>query len=137
MLPDAMRVRSYTAEFWSDGTIRWHGQTLTTPPGHSIVSSESTSGGSFSMVIGTKEDPQSDAFHGLTEEFGGTILNIAGDGTGTISGALIKGTLSGDFNYYEVDRSGIVTRATFCSAPDHAFVLDGTAFNSELSSTAR
>ncbi len=136
-LPEAMRVRSYTAEFWSDGTIHWKSPTLTVPMGHDIVSGETAAGSSFSMFIGTKEDPQSDAFHGLTEDFGATILNIAGDGTGTISGGLIKGTLSGDFNYYEVDSSGVQTRAIYCSAPDHAFVLDNSAVNVKANSSAR
>jgi hypothetical protein len=117
-LPADARVRRYGARLFDDGRIEWSGADLRPPSGHRMISSGHFAGDSFSLVIGTKEDPQSDAFHGLWDVLGGAgILNISGSGTGTVEGARISGTLAGDFNYYKGPEG------TYCSATDHLFTM--------------
>lgn len=123
-LPGVALVRHFRATLYSNRSLRWSSPSVQEPPGHAQFSSGRLDGDRFSLVIGTKEDPQSDAFHGITEYVDkSSIITIAGTGTGVLKDGQITGTFEGDFNFYQraPDGSG---DALFCSAVDHSFVLE-------------
>jgi hypothetical protein len=119
-LPEAARERTYTATLYADGVIAWTGPTLHPPPGHATISSGTLSEQSFVFSIDVERDPQSDDFHGIWDDMGGTgILNISGKGHGTLEDAHIAGRLAGVFGFWE----GPNTNGSYCSAPDHGFTF--------------
>jgi hypothetical protein len=126
-LPADARVRRFVATLNRNDSLRWSSPTVDEPGGHAQRSSGHLDGSRFSLVIGTKEDPQSDAFHGITEILAGAgIVNIAGTGTGSVKDGQITGTFEGEFNFYHGHGDGTVD-GIFCSAADHSFVLSPQA----------
>ena len=118
------RSRQFQVTLSDTGQMAWSAADLFTPGGHGIVSSGHATDSSFSLVIGTKEDPQSDAFHGLWEQLSSDRwLTIAGEGSGSVQGDRITGSFSGMFHYYEGGDGGPYRNEGYCSAADHTFVL--------------
>jgi hypothetical protein len=114
------------ATLHDDGRVSWSSPAVSQPPGHVQVSSASWDGDVFRLVIGTNEDPQSDAFHGIMEALAGGEVNIAGSGNGRASGLEIVGTFDGVFSYYPPS-SAAGAGAIYCSAADHSFRLVPTS----------
>ena len=121
-LPAAAQERSYTATLLSDGRIDWNGPTLNSPSGHRPISSGTLSDDVFSFNIDIERDPQSDDFHGLWDEIGGsTTLNISGKGNGTVHDDEITGLLNGVFAFYEPAPDPRLRVGRYCAAADHRF----------------
>jgi hypothetical protein len=114
------RERSYLATLFDDGRIEWAGPTLNPPRGHLPISSGRVDDAQkrFFFSIDVDRDPQSDDFHGLSDDLGnGTFLNISGKGEGDIDGGRITGTLAGMFAFFEL------FVGHYCSATDHHFTF--------------
>ena len=127
-LPLAARERSYTATLFTDGRIAWAGSTLNPPGGHFPISSGRVYDAQrFSFSIDIPRDPQSDDFHGLWDDLGnGTFLNISGNGSGTLDGGRITGTLVGLFAFFErvvSPTASVSLVGHYCSATDHPFTF--------------
>jgi hypothetical protein len=122
-LPETAQERTYTATLFSDGAIQWTGPTLNPSPGHYPVSSGSLSGDVFSFSIDFDRDPQSDDFHGISDDIGGgTFLNISGKGTGAVREGEITGAFNGLLALYEpVPDPNVLWIGHYCRAADHRF----------------
>lgn len=124
-LPAEATSRHFVVTLSDTGRLTWSAPTLFTPGGHAISSSGHVTEASFSLVIGTKEDPQSDAFHGIWERLSNEgWLTIAGEGSGMVEGGRISGSFSGMFHYYEAPQDGGPYRNdVYCTAADDTFTL--------------
>jgi hypothetical protein len=121
-LPEAGRVRTYTATLYESGAIQWSGPTLQSPPGHQPISAGTQSGDVLSFSIDVEHDPQTDAFNGLWDNMGsGTFLTIAGKGNGTVNNAEIAGTFDGTIAFLELVPSPKVFIVHYFGARDHGF----------------
>jgi hypothetical protein len=123
-LPPDARVRHFVAGLYQNGSMRWTSATVTEPPGHRQVSSAQFSGDQLAMNIGTPQDPQSDAFNGITDVLGTSgIVNISGAGSGVVRNGQISGTLQGVFSFYGPPNSQGMVTGVYCAAADHTFML--------------
>ena len=117
-LPLSARERTYSAALRPDLRLDWTGPTLNPPSAGNTTISRATIGeDAFSFSIDVHRDPQSDYFQGLWDDMGGgTVLTIAGKGSGTINDEEINGTMGGLFAFYDV-----WSIAHYCEATDHRF----------------
>ena len=124
-LPIAVRERTYVATLFRDGRIEWTGPTLNPSPGHLPISTGSLTDDAFSFSVDVERDPQSDDFHGISDDTGnGTFLNISGEGIGSVHEGDITGTFNGLFAFYEPflpPRPDIWWVIHYCKAADHRF----------------